>query len=127
MEENNVDKNSKSGSINRIAEEPMRNWRVLAAYVYLLICIFDFVAMPVITQVIASKNKETIVELVKEQDSKVIVEGLDKISAQQWEPITVKGGGMFHISFGAILTGAAVTKGFERREMVRNNGRDEHR
>jgi len=32
----------------------------------------------------------------------------------QHEPFTLKGGGLFHLSFGALLTGSAVARGKRR-------------
>ena len=35
-----------------------------------------------------------------------------------WQSLTLQGGGLFHIAFGAILGAAAWTRGMEKRERV---------
>ena len=36
----------------------------------------------------------------------------------QWQSLTLQGGGLFHIAFGAILGAAAWTRGMEKREAI---------
>jgi len=104
-------------------EEPWHNWRTMAGYVYLIICIFDFLVMPAIIQASNADTKEFIIELIKEQtDKEFVLDVTDRASDAHWQPVTLIGGGLFHLSFGAILTGAAVSRGRERTEMVKHNG-----
>ena len=101
------------------AEEPWHNWRPIAAYAYILICIFDFIVMP---SLVFYQNKTTR-DLLMEARITDKVYALDVTKStvlKEWEPVTLEGGGLFHVSFGAILTGAAVTGGLVRREMVSN-------
>ena len=35
-----------------------------------------------------------------------------------WQSLTLQGGGLFHIAFGAILGAAAWTRGMEKREAI---------
>lgn len=58
-------------------------WRPAMAWMYLVVCIFDFILGPVFFTIIQ--------HLV---DAKNII---------QWEPMTVKGGGLFHMSMLAIV------------------------
>jgi hypothetical protein len=44
------------------------------------------------------------------------------LAPRTWTPLTLQGGGLFHLSFGAILTGAAYTRGLEKIEKIRRNG-----
>jgi hypothetical protein len=37
-----------------------------------------------------------------------------------WQPLTLQGGGLIHISFGAILGVAAWTRGQEKVEAIKN-------
>lgn len=110
-------------------EEPWYNWRSLAGFIYLFICIMDFVIMPVYVQVEYSHTKKQVSELIQDiqtddkkgvADQEFAIKIIDKIKVEQWSPVTLVGGGLFHMAFGAILTGAAVTKGFERREAVKS-------
>ena len=50
-------------------------WRNIVVTVYLIICIYDFMIVPI-----------------------------------YYEPFTLKGGGLFHLSFGAIITGSVFGK-----------------
>ena len=59
--------------------------------------------------------------ILEETKDKAFVLALaSEVRKEDWRPVTMHGGGLFHISFGAILTGAAVVRGFERREIVKN-------
>ena len=89
-------------------------WKVSCAVVYLVICIFDFLIMPgmltqfsenidysqLYAQVNAMENYQAQVALLNKVDYNV----------QTWSPLTLQGAGMFHIAFGAILTGVAMSQ-----------------
>lgn len=57
-------------------------WRPAAAWLYLFINLFDFVIAPVLTMV-----------------GPKLLGG----AYTPWQPLTLVGGGMFHLSFGAII------------------------
>lgn len=58
------------------------HWRPSAAWVYLGICVFDFVIAPILLGVFSVFTKAAYVA---------------------WVPLTLQGGGLFHLSFGAIV------------------------
>jgi len=58
-------------------------WRPLCAYVYLAICIFDFILGPIIYNTLQFFNPGQTVEM--------------------WTAISLQGGGILHLSFGAII------------------------
>ena len=58
------------------------HWRPAAAWTYLGICIFDFVAAPVFFGWFSWFTKTEMLA---------------------WAPLTLQGGGLFHLSFGAII------------------------
>jgi hypothetical protein len=94
-----------------------RTWRPFCAAVYLLICLMDFVIMPhLIYRYDYSKNNKEIVELAQHfNDANVQKEIINSLSnARHWEPLTLMGGGMFHMSFGAILGVAAYSRGRDK-------------
>jgi hypothetical protein len=37
---------------------------------------------------------------------------------KQWDPLTLRGAGLFHLAFGALLTGGAVTRGNAKKSEV---------
>lgn len=59
-----------------------RQWRPAMAYSYLVICLFDFLFAPILMGVFAYYTKTTLV---------------------MWEPLTLKGGGLYHVSMAAIV------------------------
>lgn len=101
-----------------------RVWRPLAAKIFLLIVVFDFVVMPVFVEM-TNKNRDfdqitTAISQIK--DPAVQVEFMRKIevSNRTWTPLTTLGGGLFFMSFGAILGAAAWTRGQEKTERERS-------
>lgn len=57
-------------------------WRPLAAYVYLAICLFDFMLAPIFLGYFSWMTKAAYIP---------------------WVPLTIQGGSIFHLSFGAII------------------------
>lgn len=98
------------------------NWRPLCGIVYLLICVVDFVGMPIWMQITNGRYPpDRIVEIVsKLEGAAAQVEGIRALRQQQtWEPVTLMGSGLFHVAFGAILGAAAWTRGTEKIERAR--------
>lgn len=60
-----------------------RDWRVVAAAVYLVINLFDFIIFPIL--------------------SMVLPHYIPGLAYHPWEPMTTMNGGLFHLAFGAIL------------------------
>jgi hypothetical protein len=73
-------------------------WRPAAAWIYLLINLFDFVVAPVITMILPKLIGAPYVP---------------------WNPLTLSNGGMFHLAFGAII---GVTAWGRTRERVMGVG-----
>lgn len=63
-----------------------KKWRPMMAVTYMIICICDFVVFPVLY---------TVVQFWETQA------GLDAF--RQWNPLTLLGGGLFHVAMGAVL------------------------
>ena len=79
-------------------------WKAFSGGVYLAICIFDFVVVPIwIGLMRPSLPVEQIMKLEPTVQIKVI-----EAYTYQHEPFTLKGGGLFHLAFGALLTGSAI-------------------
>lgn len=84
-------------------------WQALAGVVYLLICIFDFIIVPtwiglnrIDIQEILTVSKEAVTDPAVQM---LLIENL----TQQHTPFTLQGGGLFHLAFGALLTGSAIS------------------
>lgn len=69
-------------------------WRPMMGWCYMIICMFDFVISPIVYNLIQLFN------------------GNQQIS--QWHAISLEGGGLIHLSFGAILGIAAHSRGLEK-------------
>ena len=84
-------------------------WRWTALIVYLAICLYDFMLVPVYYGIARMDLDlaDYMQYLTLIEDPLVQMEYLKKLVSQH-EPFTLKGGGLFHLSFGAILTGSAV-------------------
>jgi hypothetical protein len=58
-------------------------WRPVMAYMYMAICLFDFIFAPILWAVVQS------------------LQGMQLTA--QWVPLTLQGAGLFHVAMGAIL------------------------
>jgi len=68
-------------------------WRSWAGVVYLFICLVDFFLAPLMWNFgLTMMDKEV------------------QLAASRWTPLTLEGGAMFHLSFGAILGATAWRK-----------------
>ena len=87
-------------------------WRFAALIVYLVICVYDFMLVPVYYGIarmdLDLADYMQYLSLI--EDPLVQMEYLKKLVSQH-EPFTLKGGGLFHLSFGAILTASTLTNG----------------
>ena len=75
-------------------------WRPMMAIVYMIVILFDFIIAP---------SLWSIVQIV----------GMGVVS-QQWVPLTLGSGGLFHVAMGAVLGISAYTRGQEKLEKLRN-------
>lgn len=92
-------------------------WRPAAAYIYLTICLADFVFFPAYYMWANSQvsDSQVVNEALKFKDSASQVEVLKTLRHDQvWVPITTAGAGMVHLAFGSILGVAAWTRGKEK-------------
>lgn len=68
-------------------------WRPAIAFQYLVVCIFDFILFPLATFSFAYATHS---------------------SYTQWDPITLKESGFYHLAMGAIIGVSAWTRGLEK-------------
>ena len=88
-------------------EKSTMTWRWAALIVYLLICFYDFLFVPV-WYGLNRPNIEQFMEIINSTEHVLVQMDLMKKLTGQHEPFTLMGGGLFHLAFGAILTGSAV-------------------
>ena len=88
-------------------EKSTMPWRWAALSVYLLICFYDFLFVPV-WYGLNRPNIEQFMEIINSTEHVLVqMELMQKLTGQH-SPFTLMGGGLFHLAFGAILTGSAV-------------------
>ena len=81
-------------------------WRWTALGVYLVICLYDFMVVP-IWYGLNRPDLATFIEILNTVGDPLIQLELMKKMTGQHSPFTLMGGGIFHLAFGAILTGTA--------------------
>lgn len=74
-------------------------WRPMMAVTYMAINIFDFILGPILYNVLQYHNPGQAIGM--------------------WQPLTLQGGGLVHIAFGAILGISAWTRGQEKVEAIK--------
>lgn len=72
-------------------------WRPAMGWMYMTICIFDFILFPILWAIIQSYQN-----------------GAASIALRQWDPLTLQGAGLFHMAMGAVLGVAAWSRGQEK-------------
>ena len=72
-------------ALTRVKDEPkfFRIWRPLVAYVYIVVCIFDFVIFPLLWSLLQMHASGTV--------------------TLQWQPLTLQNGAFFHFAMGGII------------------------
>jgi hypothetical protein len=63
-----------------------KKWRPAMGWMYMAVCIFDFILFPVLFTVVQFWEKEAVNDAFR-----------------QWSPLTLQGGGLFHLAMGAVL------------------------
>jgi hypothetical protein len=77
-----------------------KKWRPMMAIVYMMINLFDFIIGPILFNLLQFWNPGQ--------------------SIGMWQPLTLQGGGLIHIAFGAILGISAWTRGQEKVAAINN-------
>ena len=70
-------------------------WRPAMGWMYMAVCIFDFIIFPILWTAIQAHDPQGVV-------------------TTEWDPLTLKGGGLFHVAMGAVLGVAAWSRGQEK-------------
>lgn len=75
-------------------------WRPAMGWMYMAVCITDFVVFPILWSVLQAVDHGSV--------------------TSQWQPLTLQGAGLFHISMGAIVGVTAWSRGQEKLGGVTN-------
>lgn len=85
-------------------ESPWKsNWRPAMGWLYLFVCIADFVVFPILWNLAQATYLKNIV-------------------FTQWNPLTLQGAGFFHIAMGTILGITSYGRTKEKMETLKQNG-----
>lgn len=84
-----------------------RRWRPAMAWSYMVICIFDFIAAPILWSILQATYKGNVTEA--------------------WAPLTLQGAGLFHLAMGAILGVTAWSRGQEKMEILNQSSSTSNR
>ena len=87
--------------------ERHEGWKSMLAFVYAVICIFDFIIVPAWFG-ISRVGQEFNLVLLDTYEPSVQLRIIESMTMQH-KPFTLQGGGLFHLAFGALLTGSALT------------------
>lgn len=77
-------------------------WRPAMGWMYMIVCVFDFVIFPILWSVLQAANHGSV--------------------TSQWQPLTLQGAGLFHIAMGAIVGVTAWSRGQEKLGGANNGG-----
>ena len=88
-------------------ERSTSRWRWTALIIYLLICFYDFLFVP-IWYGLNRPDISQFMEIINSTSEPMVQMELMKKLTGQHSPFTLMGGGLFHLAFGAILTGSAL-------------------
>ena len=77
-------------------------WRPAMGWLYMFVCFFDFVLAPILWSLVQALYKGGV--------------------NVQWQPLTLQGAGLFHISMGAVLGLAAYGRTQEKMSGANNGG-----
>jgi len=59
-------------------------WRPMMGWMYMTVCVFDFIIFPILWTIIQAYDHQGVV-------------------TTEWQPLTLMGGGLFHLAMGAVL------------------------
>jgi hypothetical protein len=77
-------------------------WRPMMGWMYMIICLFDFLFAPVLWSLLQALNHGQV--------------------TSQWQPLTLQGAGLFHLAMGAVLGIAAYGRTQEKMAGANNGG-----
>ena len=74
-----------------------KRWRPMMAVQYMIVCLADFVLFPVLFTLVQFYEAQALHDAFR-----------------QWAPLTLQGGGLYHLAMGAVLGVAAWSRGQEK-------------
>ena len=92
---------------NKSSEDWMNSkWRPAMGWLYMTVCAFDFILFPILWSLLQSASHGTV--------------------TSQWQPLTLQGGGLFHVALGAVLGISAYGRTKEKMAGAENGGLNQY-
>ena len=91
----------KSASESKKEDWMNSKWRPMMGWIYMLTCVTDFIIFPILWAMLQAALKQPV---------------------SAWQPITLQGAGLFHLSMGAIIGVAAFGRTQEKLAGANNGG-----
>ena len=80
-----------------------KKWRPMMAMMYMCVCACDFMVFPIMWTIVQFWETQVVNDAFR-----------------QWQPLTLQGGGLFHMAMGAVLGISAWSRGQEKMAGVAN-------
>ncbi len=77
-----------------------KKWRPYMAWMYMIVCLLDFAVFPVLWSILQAYYRGEV--------------------TNQWDPLTLKGAGLFHIAMGAVIGVSSWSRGREKIQGMQN-------
>ena len=77
-----------------------KKWRPAMAWMYMVVCVLDFAVFPILWSILQAYYKGEV--------------------NNQWDPLTLKGAGLFHLAMGAIIGVTSWSRGREKIQGMQN-------
>jgi hypothetical protein len=77
-----------------------KKWRPYMAWMYMIVCLLDFAVFPVLWSILQAYYRGEV--------------------TNQWDPLTLKGAGLFHIAMGAVIGVTSWSRGREKIQGMQN-------
>lgn len=85
----------------------LTHWRPAMGWAYLAICLFDFIGAPLGTMVFFGVTGQA-------------------ATYHPWHPLTLEGGGLFHVAMGAVVGVTSWSRGMEKIKAITSGNGDDH-
>lgn len=77
-----------------------KKWRPYMAWMYMIVCLLDFAVFPILWSILQAYYRGEV--------------------TNQWDPLTLKGAGLFHIAMGAVIGVTSWSRGREKLQGMQN-------
>lgn len=91
----------------------IQHWKEACAFIYTMVCVFDFVIFPAWVGITRLPIDEFLT-ITASVDDKDTLDTLIAWTYRQYQPYTLQGGSMLHLAMGALLSSTVLTRHLNR-------------